>query len=176
MQSSRKANANRKRQSNNLADGEPQEGSHVLVLSSYTEENRIDIMMAPHGKFRFSRPRLLLAYASSAHAALTSRQFRRQGWEVHLVHSGVEARRIAHLLRPQLVLLDIDLPDESGWLSCAKLQRDFADLRVYIVGDEQRADSAAFSAFVGAAGFIRRDQSQHLLLNENDRRNVSVAV
>jgi len=133
-------------------------------------------MMVQNGKFRFSRPRLLMAYANSAHAALTSRQFRRQGWEVHLVHSGVEARRIAGLLRPQLVLLDVDLPDESGWLSCAKLLRECADLRVYIVGDEQRADSAAFSAFVGATGFIRRDQSHHLLLDEVDSRNVSVAV
>jgi DNA-binding response OmpR family regulator len=115
-----------------------------------------------------------MAYADSLYAARMSRQFRRQGWEVHLVHSGVEARRLAHRLRPHLLLLDADLPDESGWLTCAKLRNDAVNFRVYIVGDEQRLDAEAFGRFVGAAGFIRRDQGQVLFLD--DCRDIPLAV
>src|SRR3954447_4782484 len=68
------------------------------------------------------RPRLVLAYADSAHAALSCRHLRRQGWEVHLASSGFEARRLVRLLAPQVVVLDTDLREESGWLTCAKLK------------------------------------------------------
>ena len=59
----------------------------------------------------FFRPRLVLADNRSAQAALTCRQFRRLGWEVHLASTGPEARRLTRLLAPQVVILATALRD-----------------------------------------------------------------
>jgi hypothetical protein len=52
------------------------------------------------------RPRMVIAYTDSAHAALTARHFRRLGWEVHLASSESDAQRIAQLLAPAVVVAE----------------------------------------------------------------------
>jgi ActR/RegA family two-component response regulator len=52
------------------------------------------------------RPRMVIAYTDSAHAALTARHFRRLGWEVHLASSETDAQRLAQLLAPAVVVVD----------------------------------------------------------------------
>src|SRR5437763_8367400 len=84
---------------------------------------------------RATRPRLLLAYSDSAHASRCVRYFRRLGWEVHMVASGVEAQRLAGELMPQVIGLDVDLPDESGWLSAAKIRIAPPEQRVILLAD-----------------------------------------
>ena len=37
------------------------------------------------------------------------------GHEVHVAHSGVEALTVARRIRPEIALLDIGLPDMSGY-------------------------------------------------------------
>src|SRR5947209_20391828 len=82
------------------------------------------------------RPRLLLAYSDSAHASRCVRYFRRLGWEVHMVNSGAEAQRLAGELMPEVIVLDVNLPDESGWLSAAKIRIAPPEQRiVLLVGD-----------------------------------------
>src|SRR5438105_1315286 len=104
----------------------------------------------------YFRPRLVLADNHSAQAALTCRQFRRLGWEVHLASSGPEARRLARLLEPQAVILDIALRDESGWLTCAKLTQENPDLKVVLLADRVTETLGRFGQFVGAAALVAR--------------------
>jgi ActR/RegA family two-component response regulator len=52
------------------------------------------------------RPRMVIAYSDSAHAAQTARHFRRLGWEVHLANSETDAQRQAQLLAPAVVVVD----------------------------------------------------------------------
>ncbi|HYT94103.1 MAG TPA: hypothetical protein VEL76_35635 [Gemmataceae bacterium] len=112
------------------------------------------------------RPRLVLAYADSALSALSSRHFRRLGWEVHLTSSGVEARRLAHALRPQVVVLETDLRGESGWLTCAKLTLTGTDFKVVLVGDGVTAEEEAFADTVGAAAIVDRHAGLAALVAE----------
>jgi CheY-like chemotaxis protein len=100
------------------------------------------------------RPRMVLAYADSARAALNARHFRRLGWEVHLASSGPEARRLVHALRPQIVLLDADLRGESGWLTCAKLTLGCTGQRVILVDEEATPAREELAEIVGAAGLV----------------------
>src|SRR6516162_587040 len=89
------------------------------------------------------RPRMLLAYSDSAHAARCVRYFRRLGWEVHMVASGAEAQRLANQLLPHAIVLDVNLPDESGWLSAAKLRLLPPEHRIVLLAaeaDEQSRD------------------------------------
>jgi ActR/RegA family two-component response regulator len=65
------------------------------------------------------RPRLLIAYTDPAYASECGRYFRRLGWEVEMVASGVDACELAQAYRPNVVVLDAELLDESGWLTSA---------------------------------------------------------
>ena len=102
------------------------------------------------------RPRMVLAYADSAHAAQSARQFRRLGWEVHLASSGPDARQLAQVLSPQLVILDTQLPDESGWLTCAKLMLDNGAQKVILVSADVTEEERRLAETVGAAGVVAR--------------------
>lgn len=102
------------------------------------------------------RPRLLLAYADSAQAASSCRYFRRLGWEVHLTNTGAEARRLTRLLSPTVVLLDVDLADESGWLTCAKLILEWPQQTVILLSDVVKPADVEFARLTGAAAIAAR--------------------
>ncbi len=123
-----------------------------------------------------SRPRLLLGYTDSAHASRCARHFRRLGWEVHLVASGAEAERLAAELLPHPIVLDVDLPDASGWLSAAQILQIRPAQRIFLLVDEpnERLDERA--AGLGVAGVVRRDQGPEALAMLVHDRQLSVAV
>src|SRR5437870_6936810 len=79
------------------------------------------------------RPRLLLAYADAAYASECGRYFRRLGWEVQMVASGAEARMLAGAYQPDVVALDADLLDESGWLTSAKISNENPALSIVLI-------------------------------------------
>jgi CheY-like chemotaxis protein len=122
------------------------------------------------------RPRLLLAYSDSAHASRCVRFFRRLGWEVHMVASGVEAQRLAGELMPRVIVLDVELPDETGWLSAAKIAIAPPEQRVILLAGhvdehlQQRAQS------LGVAGLVRRSDGPEALAPLVFDQQLSVAV
>jgi DNA-binding response OmpR family regulator len=122
------------------------------------------------------RPRLVLAYSDSAHAALSCRHLRRQGWEVHLANSGTDARRLARLLAPQVVVLDTDLREESGWLTCAKLKLENPAQRVVLVTGEISPEAQAYAEFVGAAALVARESGVPALLERVQGSNTYSAA
>jgi CheY-like chemotaxis protein len=95
-------------------------------------------------------PCLILAQADPQAVAPTAIWLRRQGWDVYPVHTGPEARRLARMLQPDVVVLHTDLPEESGWLTCEKLVRDLPGVKVLLYAPEALEPSADFAAFVGA--------------------------
>src|SRR5688500_1750340 len=106
---------------------------------------------------RPSRPRMLLAYSDSAYASRCVRHFRRLGWEVRMVASGVEAQRLVEQVAPHVVVLDVDLADETGWLSSAKMLMRRPELKVVLTTGEGQAHFFERAATLGAAGAIRRE-------------------
>jgi DNA-binding response OmpR family regulator len=112
------------------------------------------------------RPRLVLAHTQIAYAALASRHFRRLGWDVYLTTTADEARRLARNLAPAAVVLDTDLPDESGWLVCDKLTRELPGIKVVLVSNRLTPKRARFAVFVGAAALVRQRDGVAALLQE----------
>src|SRR5262245_48318825 len=112
------------------------------------------------------RPRVVLAYADSAHAALSARHLRRLGWEVHLASSGPDARRLAQALAPEVVILDTQLPDESGWLTCAKLIQENGAQRVVLVSGAIDEEEKRLAETVGAAALVARQRGVPALVEE----------
>src|SRR5262249_4734051 len=111
-------------------------------------------------------PCLVLAYADSVQASLTCRHLRRLGWEVRLASSGPEARRLVRVVAPDVVLLDTDLREESGWLTCAKLRLEFPEQIVVLVTGEVTPEAQEFARFVGATSIMPRSASPVELVEE----------
>jgi DNA-binding response OmpR family regulator len=102
------------------------------------------------------RPCLILAHRNPLYAAEACQHFRRQGWDVYQTHGGPEVRRLARMLEADLVLLDVDLEGESGWLTCAKLKQERPGARVVLVCEDAGGSNRGMAAFVGAAGIMRQ--------------------
>ncbi len=113
-------------------------------------------MIVPTEESIYYRPCLIVAHADSGYAARTSRAFRRLGWDVYVARTGPEARRLARMLFPDLAILDAELPEESGWLTCEKLLSEQPLLRVILVGAQDSSENDDFARFVGAAGYVPR--------------------
>src|SRR5687768_1188063 len=107
-------------------------------------------MLVPNEPGPGYRPCLILALAEAPHAAETGRAFRRLGWDVYTAQSGPEARRLARLLEAEVVVLDVALPDETGWLTCAKLHAERPSVAILLFTDTAGPHDRARAAFVGA--------------------------
>lgn len=109
------------------------------------------------------RPCLVLGYTRSDFASRWGRFFRRQGWEVHLAADAAEARRLSNVLTPTAVVLDVEMPDESGWLASAKLTFEHPDAKVVLVGSRSPKRNTDISD-VGATAWLERDDDPELAL------------
>jgi DNA-binding response OmpR family regulator len=118
---------------------------------------------------------LVLAYADPAHASQTCRQFRRLGWEVHLANNGADARRLLDLLDPDVLVLDAELYDESGWLACAKVVGDGESRRVILLANEVTDEMRRFGRFVGASAVVDRNDGAAALICEIVGRTLAVS-
>jgi DNA-binding response OmpR family regulator len=123
-------------------------------------------MIAPLQTPPSFRPRMVLAYADSIHAARSARHFRRLGWEVHLASSGPDARQLTSTLAPEVVVLDTQLPDESGWLTCAKMMLCCGVHKVVLVSPHPTDEEQRLAETVGAAGLVRRETGVPALVDE----------
>jgi DNA-binding response OmpR family regulator len=109
------------------------------------------------------RPLLIWAYADSAHAAQGGRYFRRQGWEVRLVASAAEVRRLLATCNPHAIVLDTELPDESGWLTCAKITYQEPARKVILLAPDSSSARFWNVANVNAAGLVTRQDRMEAL-------------
>jgi two-component system OmpR family response regulator len=77
-----------------------------------------------------SPARLLVVDDEEALLDLLGDALRFAGYDVHTAASGFEALRRASDLRPDLMVLDVNLPDLDGFEVCQRLRRDGEDVPV----------------------------------------------
>ncbi len=76
-----------------------------------------------------------------------SRRLKRRGYDVRLAHDGAAAVERAREDRPDVVLLDMNLPVLDGWTAARTLKQDAATARIPIIaltahamaGDREKA-------------------------------------
>ncbi len=112
------------------------------------------------------RPCLVLAHADAVYAAGAARALRRLGWDVYTARGGPEARRLVRLLGAERAVLDADLPDESGWLTCAKLVHEMPQIKVVLVAANLNARQEQLADFVGASALLDHAAGLPALLEE----------
>jgi two-component system KDP operon response regulator KdpE len=76
--------------------------------------------------------KVLVIEDDPAIASLTQLQLENRGYQVHLAHDGVEGLRQAYALQPDLVVLDIMMPDMDGWTVCERL-RELSEVPIIFV-------------------------------------------
>src|SRR5258708_9041214 len=82
----------------------------------------------------------------------------KEGHRVHLVSTGADGLRLARELHPDLVLLDLMLPDMSGTSVCKSLKKDQAmrDVRVIMVTAKGEEIDRVGGFELGAADYRRK--------------------
>ncbi len=61
--------------------------------------------------------------------------------------------------RPDLVLMDINLPGESGLGAIARIRRDFPTVKVIALTGGTESDAAQNALLAGANGFLRKEEA-----------------
>jgi DNA-binding NarL/FixJ family response regulator len=69
---------------------------------------------------------------------------------------GVSALSLAVELEPDLVLLDVQLPDIDGFEVASRLLADRPDLRIVLVSSRDSSEYGALIAGSGARGFVSK--------------------
>jgi DNA-binding response OmpR family regulator len=101
-----------------------------------------------------SPPCLILAHPDGVYQAAVARGFRRLGWDLYLARNGPEVRRLVRMLEADVVIMDADLPEESGWLTCYKVMREQPLVKVILVSDNLSPRNQELAAFVGASALV----------------------
>ena len=100
-------------------------------------------------------PRVVIGHRDQAFAAWLGRQLEPVGWEFVAVDSAAKARVLARADRTVALFLDVDLQDESGWLTCDKVTRERPDLCVVLLSKDTRPEKQRFATFVGTRAIVR---------------------
>jgi len=106
-----------------------------------------------------ARPGLLLLVDDSATVRLTvGAQLRRAGWEVHEAAGGREGIEAARRLLPDVVLLDLRMPDSDGFAVMAALRQDpnVADVPVIMFTGRQDEAEIVAGLSAGAHDFVSK--------------------
>jgi DNA-binding response OmpR family regulator len=86
---------------------------------------------------------------------------------VDVAHSGLDGLRLAQEIVPDLIVLDIVLPDMDGFQVCRRLKRDPAtmDILVIMLTEKSSANSTVSGLQAGADDYIPKDifASEHLI-------------
>jgi DNA-binding response OmpR family regulator len=98
--------------------------------------------------------RIVFGHPNALLRAEVGYQLCRLGWETHTAATGPEVRRLARHWRPEVVILTNDFPEESGWLTCAKLCHERPGQPIILLESEWTRPDRRFARFAGATRVI----------------------
>ena len=101
------------------------------------------------------RPRVLIIEDDAAVASMLSDVLESSGYQVRHAPSGAAARALIEQERPDLIILDLVLPDEDGLVLCSTLKAS-AGTPILICSGTQRRRDAYLGLKLGADDFIAK--------------------
>ena len=107
------------------------------------------------------RPIVLMVEDDPDHGEIYGSVLLYNGFNVILARDGASALRVASFLRPDLVLLDIGLPDVSGLELCRALRGAYQDYRLPVIALSGRDvfEMEASSRAVGCGAYLQKPVS-----------------
>jgi DNA-binding NarL/FixJ family response regulator len=79
--------------------------------------------------------------------------------------SGREALELCSQLHPDLVLMDIHLPDMDGLVATQEIKQRFSDISVLILTTQEDEDYVMLAVKSGASGYLLKDASENQLID-----------
>jgi len=76
---------------------------------------------------------------------------------------GVEGLRLARELRPDVVLLDLHMPEMGGMMVLERLAEELPEARTLVMTASEKAETLLAAVSAGAAGYITKRSSRHEL-------------
>jgi two-component system alkaline phosphatase synthesis response regulator PhoP len=89
-----------------------------------------------------------------------------RGFEFSHAYDGDEALRVAHRFRPDVILLDVMMPEQDGWLVCAKLKVIPSAPKIIIFTVLKHGESDRLAQFVHADDIIHKPFTREQLLEK----------
>ncbi len=78
------------------------------------------------------------------------------------------------MLSADMVILHVDLPEESGWLTCDKLMREQPTVSVILVGDDLSPRNQDLADFVGASALV--DHAEEMVPSAEELLDTAASV
>jgi CheY-like chemotaxis protein len=99
--------------------------------------------------------RILMVEDNEMNRDALSRRLERRGYEVILAFDGKEGLALAHSAKPDLILMDLSLPEVDGWEATRCLKADLATAHIPLIvlsshamsGDREKALAAGGDDF-----------------------------
>lgn len=103
--------------------------------------------------------RILIIEDSETQAKLIAGQLSQYDVDVVIAEDGLQGLRFVDALRPDLIILDINLPKLDGYQVCSRLKRDenTRDIPVIMLTSNDTSDDAFKGLEVGADDYIPKD-------------------
>ncbi len=98
------------------------------------------------------KPKILIADDNQVIIKLLGELFTREGYQVAEVHDGESVLTLLPSIHPDLILLDVDLPEMSGFDVCRKLKHDPASADIPVLFVTSRNDKKDILAGFAAGG------------------------
>jgi sigma-B regulation protein RsbU (phosphoserine phosphatase) len=107
---------------------------------------------------RPQEPTILIVDDHPTNLRLLERILKTDGYRVVSAASGPEARRLAALECPELIMLDIVMPGENGFQTCARLKQSplTADIPVIFVSSIDDTESKVTGLSIGGVDYITK--------------------
>jgi DNA-binding response OmpR family regulator len=104
---------------------------------------------------------ILIIEDSASQAVQFQLALQRVGYRVHVVGDGAAGWRYACAQRPDLILLDVDLPGMDGFQVLARLKRDraTASLPVVMLTHREHISNVARAIELGADDYLFKDEA-----------------
>jgi len=102
--------------------------------------------------------RILYIEDDEDHAYMLCRRLGRRGYETSRAADGAQGLALAAELRPDLIILDLKLPDMDGWAVLEALRQDSATrpIPVIVVSAHVLRGEGEQAVTAGAAAFVRK--------------------
>jgi len=104
-----------------------------------------------------SRPTVLIADDHTLVAEGLQRIVEREFQCLGIVSHGAAVLRTAEHLSPDLVLLDLSLPDISGLEVARRLRRDLSQIKIFIISMMNTPDDVRHALAAGASGYLSKE-------------------
>jgi len=145
----------------------------VVAPSYVIKEKLAGHVTEPHEKL----PAILIIDDDPLVGDLLQRTIKEENYYTETVNSGLEGLERAVELVPDLIILDVVMPDMSGWSVLSQLKKNPALLHVPVIMHSM-TDDRALAATLGAAGYVNKPADKHELIGviKNHLHNSMVSI